>query len=246
MKIAILTSENSSTYVYNLAAGLFDAGFTELTLVNTTGNSGTSYRKNLRKLYRNTFSERLLKFIDLICAFNRWNRIERNIRKVPFKSFQDQGFIEFFSRERFDIAIAYNTGLLSERIVSIPKFGIICAHPALLPFGRGCYGHLQSVLADVPLGVSVFRINHGIDTGDIYLQEKLDISRCRNMYDLKKEFSKKELDLTLKTVLRIGCHNLHAKRQEGRHKYKKLQEEEINKANELLRLLFLENRKKQN
>lgn len=132
---------------------------------------------------------------------------------------------------------------MEERILSIPRFGIICAHPALLPFGRGFSGHLQSILSNVPMGVSIFKINRGIDTGDIYLQEELDISQCRNKADLNREFSKKELELTLKTLVGINYNRLSPARQEKRYKYWKLKKEEVDTAEEMLELLFSKNKR---
>lgn len=246
MRIAILTKENFSTYIYNLVAELYESRFSDVAIIRQSENLNISFKNNLIKFKILSFRVFFEKIIEFAKAYYRWNRIrfKYNIEPLWAKNFWKDEVIKLLYQEKFDIFIAYNTGLLSERILSIPKFGIICAHPALLPFGRGFNGYLQSILANIPLGVTVFKIDKGIDTGDIYLQEELDISRCKNMQDLNREFSKKELELTLKTILGISRNTLFPKKQVKKYKYWKLNEEEIGRAKKMLNLVFLKNKQR--
>ncbi|MBL7197582.1 MAG: hypothetical protein ISS47_05745 [Candidatus Omnitrophica bacterium] len=245
MRIAILVKEAFSTYIYNLVAELYESGFSDVAIIKVPVNLNISFKNNISKFKVSSFVEFFAKTIELAKAYYRWNKINAkyNIKQLCAKGPEEKDIIKLLYQEKFDILVAYNTGILSERILSIPKFGIICAHPALLPFGRGLNVHLQSILANIPLGVTIFKIDKGIDTGDIYLQEELDISRCRSMYDLNRGFSKKELELTLKTIRGISCNTLFPKKQEKRYKYWKLSKEEIDKANKMLSLLFSKNKR---
>jgi len=244
MKIAILTRESFSTYIYNLVAGLYELGFCDITIVSIPQDLKMVFKNNLNKFKVSSFTLYLAKFIRLAKAYYKFKKVGINhvIKQARGKNYNENDLIKLLLQNRFNIAIAYNSGLLREEILSIPKFGVICAHPALLPFGRGFSGHLQSVLLGIPMGVTVFRIDKGVDTGDIYLQEELDISRCKSKDDLNNEFSKKELELTLKTILGISRNTLFPKKQAKKYKYWKLSEEEINKADKVLNQIFLKNK----
>ena len=48
-------------------------------------------------------------------------------------------------------------------------------HPAFLPVNRGWYPHVHSILDGSATGVTLHRISQGADTGDIWVQEKVDL-----------------------------------------------------------------------
>jgi methionyl-tRNA formyltransferase len=54
----------------------------------------------------------------------------------------------------------------------VPDRFVNC-HIAYLPYNRGADPTLWSVLEDTPAGVTVHRIDEGIDTGEVYAQERV-------------------------------------------------------------------------
>lgn len=48
-------------------------------------------------------------------------------------------------------------------------------HPALLPINRGWYPHVHSILDGSPTGVTLHRMAPGADTGEIWVQKKVEI-----------------------------------------------------------------------
>ena len=244
MKIGILTAEAFSTYMYGLVSDLYDSGFYDVHIVKLPQDFKAGLGSSVAKLGSFSLAASFVKFSLLIKAYCRWkfgnaiNSVCRPLIKIPAGG----DLVSFLRAEKFDLFIAYNSGLLDEDLLSIPRFGIICAHPSLLPFGRGFSGHLQSVLAGVPLGVTVFRISKGIDTGDIYLQEEIDISQCRSIDELRREFSRKEASLTVKVVLGINNSSLSARKQEKMIKYHRLTKEETDEAGRMLSSVFLQNK----
>jgi methionyl-tRNA formyltransferase len=53
-----------------------------------------------------------------------------------------------------------------------PK-GCINLHPAFLPYNRGAYPNVWSILEKSPAGVTLHYIDEGLDTGDVIAQEKV-------------------------------------------------------------------------
>ena len=74
----------------------------------------------------------------------------------------------------FDLVITIGYGvLLSEFILSQPKYGFINLHFSLLPKFRGAAPAQRAIIEGVTeTGVTVFQLDSGMDTGPIYLQAK--------------------------------------------------------------------------
>ena len=75
-----------------------------------------------------------------------------------------------------DIAISVYFGcILNKDFITIFPDGILNLHPALLPYNRGAYPNIWSIIDETPAGVTLHYINEGIDTGDIVAQKAVDI-----------------------------------------------------------------------
>ena len=56
----------------------------------------------------------------------------------------------------------------------IPR-GCVNVHPALLPYNRGAYPNVWSIVDGSPAGVTIHFVDEGIDTGDIIAQAQVVI-----------------------------------------------------------------------
>jgi methionyl-tRNA formyltransferase len=71
-----------------------------------------------------------------------------------------------------DVVVLARCGLIDDRILAVPAGGVVNVHPGLLPWIRGNSPFGNSLLRDIPLGSTAFRVDPGIDTGAI-LQRRL-------------------------------------------------------------------------
>lgn len=85
------------------------------------------------------------------------------------------GFLPAFSGEAaFDFGLSYRyQHILSRDSIAYFAGKLLNMHSALLPWNRGRDPNLWSFLEDTPKGVTIHRINAGVDTGDILLQREL-------------------------------------------------------------------------
>ena len=92
------------------------------------------------------------------------------------KSF-DSSFIQNLYSMQPDIFVVCAYGrILNKKVLSIPKFGTINIHPSLLPQYRGPSPVQYSIKnLDVHTGFTFIKMDEGIDTGDIILQETYPI-----------------------------------------------------------------------
>lgn len=64
-----------------------------------------------------------------------------------------------------------------EEVLSAPKYGVLGMHPTLLPKGRGRASIPWAILKRLPkTGVSMFKLDAGVDTGPIVEQVELPLS----------------------------------------------------------------------
>jgi methionyl-tRNA formyltransferase len=96
---------------------------------------------------------------------------------------------EAFKNADVVIAIAYGK-ILSNHVLSIPKFGVINLHFSLLPAYRGAAPVQRAIQNGESItGISIFKIDENLDTGPIYFQEEYEIPSLSNSYDVLKELS---------------------------------------------------------
>ncbi|MCR4901913.1 MAG: methionyl-tRNA formyltransferase [Butyrivibrio sp.] len=67
--------------------------------------------------------------------------------------------------------------ILPQEVLDIPKFGCVNIHASLLPKYRGAAPIQQAIIdGEKYTGVTIMQMNAGMDTGDILLQKKIEIS----------------------------------------------------------------------
>jgi methionyl-tRNA formyltransferase len=86
-----------------------------------------------------------------------------------------------------DIGLHKSGNIYREATINCFRVGILNAHIGLLPRYRGRSVMEWSLLQGDPVGISVFFIDSGIDTGArIVLSENVDISHCKSVAEAKE------------------------------------------------------------
>lgn len=101
-----------------------------------------------------------------------------------------------------DLVITIGFGLLlPEKVLNIPKFGFINLHFSLLPRWRGAAPVQRALEAgDHTTGVTVFKLDAGMDTGPIYTSIPFDISPTTNTPDLLENLASLGVQAVLDTI----------------------------------------------
>jgi len=105
------------------------------------------------------------------------------------------------------IIVASFSQIISKRIIELPSKGIINFHTSLLPKYRGPFPD-QAVLlnGEKETGVTVHYLTEDLDSGNILLQRKLEISESDNYCGLKKKLAELSESMT-DEVIRIFSGN---------------------------------------
>jgi methionyl-tRNA formyltransferase len=103
----------------------------------------------------------------------------------------------------FDIGLHKAGSIYRDATIKTFRLGILNPHIGLLPEYRGRNVMEWSLIEGRPIGITVFFIDSGIDTGrEIVLREEVDISRCASvaeakqyLFDLDASYFRRALEL---------------------------------------------------
>jgi methionyl-tRNA formyltransferase len=91
-------------------------------------------------------------------------------------NFEDENFIKELKNIKADIFLVVAFSILPKTVFEIPKNGTYNIHASLLPQFRGPAPIQRAIESGAKkTGVSVFRIDSGVDTGDIVIQKECEI-----------------------------------------------------------------------
>jgi methionyl-tRNA formyltransferase len=77
---------------------------------------------------------------------------------------------EFYNK-KFELGVlAWWPKIVKEPLLSLPKKGFINFHPSFLPYNRGKHYNFWALVEQCPFGVSLHKVDAGIDTGGIVSQ----------------------------------------------------------------------------
>ncbi|MBS1911219.1 MAG: hypothetical protein JST22_04475 [Bacteroidetes bacterium] len=113
--------------------------------------------------------------------------------------------------------------LIRPALLEIPPMGVIGNHFALLPRLRGMHVTEWAVLLGEPVGVAVQRLEKGVDTGEIILQEPITAMPADTIDSLRERSRTLSRQLLLESIALLATGNATFRpqqRDEGRQYYR--------------------------
>ena len=117
-------------------------------------------------------------------------------------SLKNEQEINFFKKINPDLVIVVAYGqIIPENFLSLSKKGFINIHASLLPYWRGAAPIQRSIMnGDQFTGVSIMKIEKGLDTGPVLLSEKIEINHKSNYGLLSEQLSVLGSKLIIKAI----------------------------------------------
>jgi methionyl-tRNA formyltransferase len=126
---------------------------------------------------------------------------------------------EEFRAHRADVALVVAYGLiLPAAILSAPALGCLNLHASLLPRWRGAAPVQRAIMAgDAQTGVSVMRMEEGLDTGPVALEERLAIDPSATAGEIAQALAHMGAALMARALPALARHSLafHAQSADG-------------------------------
>lgn len=115
---------------------------------------------------------------------------------------RDEIFVSALRELRPDLIVVVAYGqILSQTILDLPRFGCLNVHTSLLPKYRGAAPIQWAILeGEKETGVTIMRMDAGLDTGDILSQTATPISPADNSQTLHDRLAILGADLLAKTI----------------------------------------------
>jgi methionyl-tRNA formyltransferase len=140
--------------------------------------------------------------------------IEKELKVLQPTKLKDEIFLEELRSLKADMQIVVAFRMLPEVVWNMPKMGTINLHGSLLPQYRGAAPINWVIInGEKTTGVTTFKLQHEIDTGDILMSELIDIDENETAGSLHDKMKIVGAKLLLKTVKLVSEEGLIVKPQ---------------------------------
>lgn len=141
--------------------------------------------------------------------------LKNKIKVFTPEKLGDQTFINEMQNMQPDLFVIVAFRILPRAVFSIPRFGSFNLHGSLLPKYRGAAPIQWALIkGEKETGVTTFFLDEKIDTGNIILQEKIQIDDEDNFGTLHDKMMILGAELVLKTVALINTGTFQLSKQD--------------------------------
>lgn len=109
-----------------------------------------------------------------------------NVPLLKINNINDLEVLEALNKHRIDwLFIIGWSQIAKKQVLNAPRYGCIGMHPTLLPIGRGRAAIPWAILKGLKqTGVTMFKLDEGVDTGDIIGQGIITLDECTSASEL--------------------------------------------------------------
>ena len=134
---------------------------------------------------------------------------EKGLTILQPEKLKSPEFIASLQSLKADLQVVVAFRMLPEIVWNMPPMGTVNVHGSLLPQYRGAAPINWAIInGETFTGVTTFKLKHDIDTGDILLQEKIEIGEYETAGELHDKMKENGAGLLLKTIMGIAKGNL--------------------------------------
>lgn len=123
---------------------------------------------------------------------------------------KDPEFLNSLKALQADVQVVVAFRMLPELVWAMPPLGTINVHGSLLPQYRGAAPINWAIInGERETGVTTFKLQHEIDTGNILLQERLPIGEAETAGELHDRMKETGAKLLVRTLNELAAGTLH-------------------------------------
>ncbi len=135
--------------------------------------------------------------------------VEHDLPVLQPEKLKNPAFLEELKALKADLQIVVAFRMLPEQVWNMPPLGTVNLHGSLLPQYRGAAPINWAVInGEKETGVTTFKLQHAIDTGDILQQESFPIGENETAGDVHDRMKEIGAALLVKTVSGLASGNL--------------------------------------
>lgn len=135
--------------------------------------------------------------------------VNKGLKVLQPEKLKDPAFLEEFRSLHADLQIVVAFRMLPEVVWNMPTLGTVNLHGSLLPHYRGAAPINWAIInGEMQTGVTTFRLQHEIDTGNILLQKVLAIGKKETAGELHDRMKLTGAALLVDTVKGLAAGTL--------------------------------------
>jgi len=135
--------------------------------------------------------------------------LSKGLKILQPEKLRNPDFVEALKNLHADLQIIVAFRMLPEAVWNMPPMGTINLHASLLPQYRGAAPINWAIInGEKETGVTTFKLKHEIDTGDILLQEKIEIGDTETAGELYERMKEIGAQLLLQTITNLTDNKL--------------------------------------
>lgn len=135
--------------------------------------------------------------------------LAQNLPVLQPEKLKDPGFLADLASYRADLQVVVAFRMLPEAVWSMPPLGTINVHGSLLPQYRGAAPINWAIInGEEETGVTTFKLQHEIDTGDILLQKRIPILPDDNVGTVYEKLMHAGAELLVETIKGLAAGTL--------------------------------------
>lgn len=142
--------------------------------------------------------------------------LARGLETLQPEKASDPRFCEIIRGLQPDLIVVVAFGqILKQHLLDIPRWGVINIHASLLPAYRGAAPIQRAVLnGETRTGLTVMRMDAGLDTGPILFQEETPIGEDETAGQLHDRLAMLAGDLMIRSLRHMAEHPIEEKAQD--------------------------------
>lgn len=141
--------------------------------------------------------------------------VEKGLHVLQPAKLKDPVFLSALHSLNADLQVVVAFRMLPEAVWNMPPMGTINLHASLLPQYRGVAPINWAIInGEKETGITTFKLQHAIDTGDILLQEKIPIREDETAGELHDQMKLMGAELVYKTLALYATGKLEPKPQQ--------------------------------
>ena len=141
--------------------------------------------------------------------------VEKGLQVLQPEKLKNPLFLNELQNLHADVQVVVAFRMLPELVWNMPVLGTINVHASLLPQYRGAAPINWAIInGETTTGISTFKLQHAIDTGNILLQAAVDISEDETAGELHDQLKQTGAALLVQTIQQLVAGTLVEKQQD--------------------------------
>ncbi|MBS1589079.1 MAG: methionyl-tRNA formyltransferase [Bacteroidetes bacterium] len=133
----------------------------------------------------------------------------QNLNLLQPEKLKSTEFLSILKNLRADLQVVVAFRMLPEVVWNMPPMGTINVHASLLPQYRGAAPINWAIInGERETGVTTFKLKHEIDTGDILLQRKIEITQDDNAGTIHDKLMLSGANLLIDTIAGLANNSI--------------------------------------